>query len=1001
MARKTKDRNIKPSFIAGIGASAGGLEAIEEFFSNMPCDSGLSFVVIQHLPAGHKSVIDSIIKKYTKMKSVQIRDGMKLEPDCIYFSPPDTDVAVMNGTLYLMEPTAGPGAKLPINFFFRSLAESQGEKAICIVLSGTGTDGTSGLKAVKDAGGIVMVQDIKQAKFSGMPESAISTGIADYVLPVKKMPGTLLKYVRQFHTIRETRLVADDEEFNNYLKKILVLIRSRTGHSFSGYKQQSIRRRTERRMVIQQIAKIEAYYDYIQKNPLEIDALFKDLIIRMTGFFRDSEAFDSLKGRIINNILKKKEPGSTIRAWVAGCSTGEEAYSLAMVFAEAMAEAGRHFNIQIFATDIDEDSIRYARAGAYPFSIAADVSTERLSRFFEKKDSAYKVKTKLREMIIFAVHSLVKDPSFSRLDIISCRNLLIYLDSELQQKILQLFHYALGEDGLLFLGSSETTRKFAGLFSPIDKKWSLYKHKAAAPGYSSALSDAALKNLSGPEVSGTLRTDRGNTGSDMERLIERKLLEGYVPACVVINKIRDIIYFKGDIGKYLELPSGRADFNILKMARKDLRHEVRTMIYQAVKEQKRIVHKGVRIMANKGYEDINIIVEPVSETEPLQGHITVYFEEASRTLRESSIASKRTPGKKKASSPSGLEDKLRFMEMSLEAVTEELEKCNNDLILKSEEMRGVNEELQSANEELQTSREELQSTNEELLSVNTQLQEKIEEITQSNNDLSNLFSSTDVGTIFLDINLCIRRFTPSATRLFNLKETDIGRPLHHFSTNILYSDLIRDALDLLETLTVKETEVQTRDGEWYIMRIIPYRTLENVVDGVVITFVDITKMKKAEIATTKAHEFSRTVLNSINDAISIIDINNFLIVDCNEAFLKSLHVLKKDVIGKTCHEVTHRCMDRGVCEGPEHMCPITETVETGKHAVAEHIHYKKDGKKIYVEVSASPIRNEKGDVVQVVHIARDITERKLTEEEFRRTIKDLRKRLDEMKKKRR
>jgi len=997
--KTSRSKNVKsPSFIVGIGASAGGLEAIEEFFSCMPSVSGLSFIVIQHLPSSHKSVLDSLIKKYTKIKPLQIKDGMKIEPDCIYFGPSHCDVAVMDNALYLMEHSEGQGTRSPINFFFHSLAESHGENAICIILSGTGTDGTSGLKAIKDAGGMVMAQDIRQARFSGMPESAISTGLVDYILPIEMMPATLTEYVKHFHAIKEKNFIADQVEFDAYLQKILMLIRSKTGHNFYGYKKQSIRRRIERRMAIHQIGKIKNYFSYLEQNPFEIHSLFKDLIIRITSFFRDSEAFEILKWEIINDILKNREPGSTVRAWIAGCSTGEEAYTLAIIFSEAMAELKKHYNIQIFATDIDEDAITYARTGVYPLSIATDVSADRLSNFFAKTKNAYKINNMLREMIVFAVHSLVKDPPFSRLDFISCRNLLIYMDGELQQKILFNFHYSLRQGGILFLGGSETPRKFTDLFIPVDKRWSLYKHKSAASYYPAASSSAPMKDLQEQGENAEVKTEKKSL--DIEWLIEKKLVDKYVPVCVVINKSREVVYFKGDISRYLKFPSGKASYNILKMAGEDLRHDLRAMIYKAAKEKKQIVHTNLRIRVNRGLEEIDLIVEPISWTESLQDHIAVCFKDARKTVKTPFVKTKDASTKKKTPPPD-FKDRLRFMEENFEIITEELENCNKDLIFKTEEMRGVNEELQSANEELQTSREELQSTNEELLSVNAQLHEKIDELTWSNNDLNNLFSSTEIGTIFLDVNLCIRRFTPSVTRLFCLQETDIGRPLQHYSTTILYDELIKNVNDVLNSLQVKEIEVQSKDGEWYIMRIIPYRTAESVVDGVIITFVNISKMKKAEIAINKAHEFSTNVLNSINDAISIIDVNDFRIIDCNDAFLKSLNIVKEDVLGRTCHEVTHHCKDPGSCRPPEHLCPISGIMESGKHTVTEHTHYNKDGQKIYVEVSASPIKNEKGEIIQVVHVARDITDRKQKEEGFKKSIEGLKKQLDELKMKKR
>jgi two-component system, chemotaxis family, CheB/CheR fusion protein len=832
--------------IVGIGASAGGLEALEGFFSHVPPEPNMAFVVIQHLAPKHKSVMDSLLKRRTQMDVVVAEDGRKIEPNCVYLNPPDKDVAIMDGTLHLMEPVQRQGIRLPIDYFFRSLAQDQREKAICIVLSGTATDGTLGVKAIKGEGGMVMAQEEKQAQYDSMPKSAIDTGLVDFILPVEKMSEELMRYAKHPYIKAPEKITAAEEKFETTLSKIFLAVRAATGHDFSNYKQSTTRRRIQRRMAVHQIEDITDYLRYLQKNPAEVGILDKDLYIRVTNFFRDSDAFDALNQKVILSLLKEKQPEASLRIWVPGCASGEEAYSIAIMFTEAMEMLKKHFDIQIFASDIDAESIERARGAVYPESIAADVSDGRLRHFFKKEGNAYKLKKQIREMVVFAVQNLIKDPPFSKLELVSCRNLLIYMDSELQKKILPLFYYTLNKDGFMFLGPSESIGGFADLFAPVDTKWKIFKRKTPAvekvAGYvPPPFYEAAF---------GRIRAEAGEGVAEakIRQLAEKIILEHYAPSCVLIDEKYNILYFHGKTDTFLSPPTGEPSFNILNMIRDDLRYRLGATLHQAIKQKKTAVSEGLQIKRDDGLLTVDIQVRPLMKPEAMQGLIMVTFE------------TKKPPEKrdKKKKVPEGLEEgkvdgrvtsleqELQSTKQYLQTTVEELEASNEELKSTNEELQSTNEELQSSNEELETSKEELQSTNEELGTVNAELQGKIDELSRANDDLNNLFASTEVGTIFLDTELRIKSFTPSASKIFNLIKTDIGRSISDLSPKITYEDIHKDAQQVLKTLSQKETEIQTAEGEWFSMRLLPYRTVENVIDGVVITFVDINKIKKAE-----------------------------------------------------------------------------------------------------------------------------------------------------------
>jgi two-component system, chemotaxis family, CheB/CheR fusion protein len=834
----------KPLPIIAIGASAGGLDALRGFFYNMPPDINLSFVVIQHLDPQHKSIMKDLLEKYTKMVVFEAKDGMVVEPNCIYLNPPNTNMAILDGTLQLIQLPKTHPLNLPINYFFRSLASDQAEYAIGIVLSGTGSDGTLGVKAITDAGGMVMVQEEKQAQYDGMPRNAINTGLVDYILTVEKMPVELVKYVQHPYSNSPEKTGVAKQSGQNYFKKIFILIRSQTGHDFSNYKQNTIRRRIERRMVVHQIKNIADYVQYISQTPSEVESLFKDLLITVTNFFRDPESFDILKESIIPDLIAKVSDGSSIRCWVTGCATGEEAYSIAIIFAEVLSQHNRYNNVQIFATDIDNDAIETARMGIYPDSIVANVSPERIQRFFNKDSNMYQIKKQIREMVVFASQNLIKDPPFSRLHLISCRNLLIYMDQVLQKQILPLFHYSLNQDGILFLGSSESIGEFTNLFEPVETKWKIFKRIGLDRDLKSNYPNIPIHSPVIPykENEPVKIIQRGN----IKEIAQNIVMEEYSPIFVIINGNLDILYFNGDTSKYLSPPIGESSFNILRMTSKDIHFKISTAIHKAFKQKTQIICKNLQFKYDSRNLTIDIIIRPISDTKNVQELMMILFRDKVIINRHGKKKKKIVDNTESNQEISILKQELESTKEYLQTTIEELETSNEELKSSNEEIQSTNEELQSTNEELETSKEELQSTNEEISTVNSELKNKVDELFQANNDINNLLESTQIGTIFLDMDLKIKRFTPAITKMFNLIKSDINRPISDITANFVYDNLLEDAKNILKTLNNKDVELHNKNNEWYSMRMTPYRTTQNVIDGIVITFIDVTGIKKIE-----------------------------------------------------------------------------------------------------------------------------------------------------------
>ena len=886
--------------IVGIGASAGGLAAFDAFFSGMPAniDPGMAFVLVQHLAPDHGSILTELVQRTTRMKVFEVKDGMAVQMNCAYIIPPNRDMAFLNGTLQLLEPSAPRGHRLPIDFLFRSLAQDQRERAIGIVLSGTGSDGTLGVRAIKAEGGMVMVQNPDSCEFDGMPRSAVATGLVDYELAPAEMPAQLMAYVTHAfgRPPRPAAVTAPLSE--NALKKIFILLRTQTGHDFSQYKTSTIYRRIERRMAVHQIDAVEGYVKYLQQTPVEVESLFRDLLIGVTNFFRDPEAFDVLEKQVIPKLFDSKPPGAVIRAWSNGCSTGEEAYSIAILLQERLELLRQSYKVQVFATDLDSRAIATARAGVYPASIAEDISPERLARFFtaEPDGSAYRVHKGIRDMLVFSEHDLIKDPPFSKLDLISCRNLLIYMGTDLQRKLIALFHYALMPGGMLFLGTSETVGELGSLFAVLDRKAKVYQRKEDFQGAKRAALGRFLSHLPPMAAGDTgLPLVAGKAAHPLKQslreLTEQALLQQVSPAGALVNGHGDILYLHGRTGMFLEPTPGDAGINnILKMAREGLRRDLTTALHKAAGSKERVRALNLRVKTNGHFTPVNLTVCPVASglATGLESPLFLVILEEAPALDTPTgplaalplIAGPDGRSRDANTQIAELNEELQAKEEYLHAANEELETANEELKSSNEEMQSVNEELQSTNEELETSKEELQSINEELATVNAELQNKVTDLSRANNDMNNLLAGTGIGTVFVDHNLRILRFTPAATAIINLILSDVGRPVGHIVSNLVgYDRLVADAQTVLKTLIPKEVDVLTAEGKSYTLRILPYRTLDNVIEGAVITFVEITEIVRTREALGKANALRRlaVVVRDAFDAITVQDLDGRII----------------------------------------------------------------------------------------------------------------------------
>lgn len=860
--------------VVGIGASAGGLAAFEAFFSAIPRDSttGMAFVLVQHLAPDHQSHLGEIIGTHTSMPVCDVTDGMPVEADHVYVIPPGHDLVLRDRKLWLCEPLAVRGHGLPIDRFFRSLAVVQRERAIGIVLSGSASDGALGVRAIRAEGGMAIAQTPATAEFASMPESAIATGAIDYVLTPAEMPAQLLTYAAHAYR-RPVRASSDASvEMPELTQAVCAALREYSGHDFSGYKPTTIARRVERRMALHQCANPEDYVSRLGSDAREAEALFHDLLIGVTSFFRDHEAFELLATEVVPELVASRRDGKPIRVWCCGCSTGEEAYSLAIVFHEHLAQVGSRRPLQVFASDLDRRAIAQARTGVFSESIAAEVSAERLARYFihEPERGVYVVQRSLRDLLVFSEHDAVQDPPFSRVDFVACRNLLIYLGAPLQRRLLSLFHYALVPGGVLFLGSSESVGDSNASFATIDRKWKLYRRQASSAGRVPASRvELGRPGTQTHQPALARRAARAITAApDLRQVVERGLLAHFDSVAVLTGARGEVLHVHGRTGKFLELPAGDVATNVLAMARDGLRQELSLALHRAAAKHEVVRSPALRIRSNGGHVTADLTVRPLDAAagEASQPLFLVILQEIETPATAApSLGGVLAPVPADAQGRiAGLEAQLEAKDEFLQTALEEAESANEELKATNEELQSVNEELQSTNEELETSKEELQAVNEEQITVNAELHVRVTDLSRANNDMNNLLAGTGVATLFVDLQSRIARFTPDSVQLVNLIPSDVGRPVEHVVSNFVgYDGMAEDVRAVLDRLTPIERQVETRAGAWFLMRVRPYRTLENAIEGAVVTFVDITARKRAEDELRRSRDSSSADLDAM------------------------------------------------------------------------------------------------------------------------------------------
>ena len=857
--------------VVALGASAGGLEAIEAFLRNVPPASGAAFVVIQHLDPTREGALPALLARTTQMPVLQVENGMQVEADHVYVIPPNKELSLVRGALRVTAPGPPRGLRLPIDVFLRSLADDRGPEGAAVILSGMGTDGTLGLKAVKEAGGLVLVQDPSSAQFDSMPRSAIKTRLVDAVAPPQDLPARLFAALGQ---PRES--VQPDAELvprhGSTVERILVVLRTRLGRDFSQYKRSTMERRIARRMALQQLSKPEDYLRYLQANSQEQDLLFHELLIGVTSFFRDRPVWDTLRNVAIPGLLAQHPKGGQLRAWIPACSTGEEAYSLAIVFREAVEklQTRASYSLQIFATDLDPHAIAQARHGVYPANIASDVSAGRLRRFFVREhDGVYRVVKEIRESVVLAQQDVIRDPPFTRMDLVICRNLLIYLEPALQRRLITLFHYSLRPGGILLLGTSETLCGLTGLFTPVDQKLRIYSRKAGAARADTTglVPVAAPTEPSGPREPATTRPS-------LQAAADELVLRQFGPPAVLVSAQGDILYLNGSTGKYLEPAAGKANWNVFAMAREGLRQPLSAALRSALRRGRPTTVRRLTVRTDGKEQLVEVTVKPLQIPEQLRGTCLIVFRDARGAARGGS-SRKTARGSSRASElkrdTRRLQEELRNSQEDMQTTQEELRSANEELQSANEELQSTNEELQSTNEELTTSKEEMQSMNEELQTVNSELQGKVDELSRTGSDMRNLLNSTEIATIFLDSQLCLRRYTEKATRILRLIPTDVGRPVTDVRTDLVFPDLGDVVAQVLRTLVPIQREVATLDGQWFSTRVLPYRTLDDVIDGVVITFMDITPAKQLEDALRQSRERFGALLERLPAGVAVMD----------------------------------------------------------------------------------------------------------------------------------
>ena len=879
--------------IVGIGASAGGLEAMEQFLKNVPEDSGMAYVMVQHLDPTQEGMLPDLLQRITRLKVFQAKDNMLVSPDCVYVIPPNKSMSILHGKLQLFQPLESRGLRLPVDFFLRSLADDRKEGSIGLILSGMGSDGSTGLRAIKEKNGIVLVQDPDTAKYDSMPRNAIESVLADIVAPPQDLCRKLIEFLKHFPLVKSN--IDFEIKDQSSLEKIIFLLRTYTGNDFSQYKKSTMYRRIERRMGVHKISKIANYVALLQENPAEGEILFKELMIGVTSFFRDSKMWEKLGQEIIPAAIDK-EPGNTmLRAWVPGCSSGEEAYSLAIVLKEVLEKINspKHISLQIFATDLDDDAVETARKGIYPVNIEADVSSQRLGRYFVKTEDGYRVSNEIREMVVFAQHNLIMHPPFINIDFISCRNLLIYMDTDLQKKILGLFYFSLNTNGIMILGSSETLGSMGNHFETEDNKLKIFKRaaNAVAPDLVNFPSSYSRKTPAVIEKQASVVSN-----SNIQTLADQLLLQQFSPPGVLVNDNGDILYISGRTGKYLEPAAGKANLNIFSMLREGLRQEFHLAFHQVLVKKGSIVLHNLKVGTNGHSKTVNISIQQIDKAGPLRNTIMIIFTDVPDVIDEKPQSKPR--GKtSKSNRENELEKELQYNREEMQSTMEEMQTSQEELKSTNEELQSANEELQSANEELTSSKEEMQSLNEELQTLNAELLAKVEDFSRVDNDMKNLLNSTDIATLFLDKELNIRRFTIQATKIFKLIKTDIGRPFTDQVSDLIYPEMAEDAKEVLRTLVFIEKQIPGKNGKWFSIRLMPYRTFDDRIDGLVITFIDISQLKRVEEHCRETMQIQSLLLNTSTDVILKLS-TDWKIMEFNPEAVKFFGVKHENAINQ-------------------------------------------------------------------------------------------------------
>ncbi len=929
------DESSSPALtIVGIGASAGGLEAYEIFFRHLPPDTGMAFVLVPHLDPGHESILGEILQHSTAMPVREAEDQLSVVANTVYVIPPNREMTLRDGKLQLSLPELPRGRRMPIDSFLRSLAEACKHNAVGIVLSGTGSDGTLGLRAIHGAGGITLVQEPASAKYSGMPESALRSGYAGHVVTVEDMPTLLLAGTHALaeHGVAAAPTAAGAADHSEVLR----VLRNATGHDFSLYKKGTIGRRIARRMVQHALRDIDAYGAYLAAHPAEVQALFRDLLINVTSFFRDPEAFAALGNEIVPKLLAGKPDDYVFRVWIAGCSTGEEAYSVAILLREVMDRLQQTFRVQIYSTDLDQEAISVARSGFYPPNIAADLSPERLQRFFVREDAAYRVRKEIREMLVFAVQNVIKDPPFTRLDLICCRNVMIYLEPELQNRLVPTLHYALKPGGVLFLSPAETIADHAELFQPLNHKWKIYRSIASAASTRALM----VSGLAWPRANADRNCEAmpiAATATNIEQIARRALLNAFAPPSVVTDGTGNILFVHGETGRYLRPAPGEGTLNVVDMAVDGLQLELRAAFLHAAEKGAQTSAREVLLRVDGGFQTVALSVRPLPSPDSNRQRLLVSFQDVDRALPLATPAVDGTTGETGETGEVGeagaaqrvveLERDLADTWESLQSTIEKQQISNEELMSTNEELQSTNEELQSTVEELETSKEELQSVNEKLVTLNTELQTNIDQLGDTQDDLRNLLDNVSGGIIFLDAQLLVRRFTPAAADLYRLIGSDIGRPLADIRANIVDDDLLADARAVLDSGQAREREVRTRSGLCYQARLKQYRRLDDQLDGVVITFTDISALLAAQSASEAARRFAESIVDAVREPLLVLD-GHLQVISASRSFYQRFQVSPEETVGRQLYDLGNRQWDIvALRELLESILPRDQTVD--------------------------------------------------------------------------